>query len=97
MPATKPTFRPAIRYKDPKTGKIVTKEAEQWYDVHSVLFDNIPDKKLKESLIRQDAEYFKFTGRGNKPPSPAGFVDERGTFYSREQAQEIAEFFGGMK
>lgn len=61
--------------------------------MHATLFENIPDEALRAKLVAEDAEYFKFTGKGNKPPSPAGFVDERNNFYQRWQAEEIAKHF----
>lgn len=97
MPKTRPTFRPAIRYTDPATGKEVIKSGNQWYDIHATLFEDIPDEALRKKLIDADAEYWKFTGKGNKPDSPAGFVDEHNNFYSRDQAKEIVEYFEGAK
>ena len=93
MPKTRPTFRPAIRYIDPATGKPVDIVGKQWYDVHAELFERVPDPKLRQQLIDQDAKWFEYYGSKNKPSTPAGFVDERNNFYTRDQAYEIAEHF----
>jgi len=96
MPKRRPTFRPAIRYTDPQSGKVVTKSGEQWYDVHATLFEGVKDKKLRAALIEQDAEFFAQMARGGTATTPAGFIDETGRFFSREEARKVVDFFDNV-